>query len=129
MRQRGDNHEHDRFAAEGQSDDEFGETMDLESALIHRLRTMEWPKPTEEQRERCLKKIMEKMAEKQSHEEKDKGGERYESSRFEVRREDRYPLTRRAANDNRYASTRRATELRSQPLATPRQSVRLIGNV
>jgi hypothetical protein len=121
MRQRGESHEHDRPAGVP-GEDEFGETMDLESALIQRLRTMEWPKPTDEQRERCLQKILEKMNEDKDREEKK--GERYEASRFEVRREDRYPITRRA-NDNRYASTRRAVELRRSPISTPRQSVRL----
>jgi hypothetical protein len=126
MRKRGDDHRHSRDDEPG-NEPEFGrEPMDLESALIQRLRTMEWPKPTEEQRERCLREIMKKMEEQKVEEEK-KGeqSEHYDATRLEVRREDRYPMTRRA-NDNRYSYTRFATELRRPPISTPRQASRLI---
>jgi hypothetical protein len=124
MRQRGDDHNRDQ----DDRDEEFGEAIDLESALIQRLRTMEWPKPTEEQRERCLREILAKMEEKEKEKEQ-KGGERYEASRFEARHEDRYPMNRRAADDQRYSSTRRATELTRQPISTPRQAIRLASSL
>jgi hypothetical protein len=135
MRERGDSHKHNRDD-EPVRDPEFGrEPMDLESALIQRLRTMEWPKPTEEQRERCLREIMKKMEEQKVEAEKkseqgDQGEQgdqfdQYDATRLEVRREDRYPMTRRV-NDNRYSSTRFAAELRPSPISTPRRASSLV---
>jgi hypothetical protein len=85
MRHRGDDHSEDfREQPEAAGLDV---AQDLEGALIQRLRTMSWPRPTSEQRERCLEQILDRMAD-------EKTTSRYESSRFESKQEQRYSLTR-----------------------------------
>lgn len=48
-------------------DDEF--ESDIDRALIERLRNMEWPKPSDEVRERCLRQIMARIDEQNRAEE------------------------------------------------------------
>lgn len=54
-------------------DDEYADDEDFESeidaALIERLRNMEWPKPSDEVRERCLRQIMQRIDEQNRAEE------------------------------------------------------------
>lgn len=85
MRHRGDNHSED-FREQPQAV-ELDVAQDLEGALIQRLRTMSWPRPTSEQRERCLEQILDRMAD-------EKGDGRYEATRLESEKEQRYSLTR-----------------------------------
>ena len=63
--------------------DEYGDDEDFESdidaALIERLRNMEWPKPSDEVRERCLRQIMQRIDEQNRAEEEMKALEAEQS--------------------------------------------------
>jgi hypothetical protein len=52
---------------EYRDDDDF--ESDIDAALIERLRNMEWPKPSDEVRERCLRQIMQRIDEQNRAEE------------------------------------------------------------
>ncbi|MDX6633793.1 MAG: hypothetical protein QOG09_1451 [Solirubrobacterales bacterium] len=83
-----------------------GSGQDLEGALVNRLRTMSWPRPTPEQRERCLQQILDRMAD-------EKSSPRYEATRFSSEQEHRYSLTRLSSTRQRSSlpSARRQVRL------------------
>lgn len=105
---------------------------DIDSALIERLRNMEWPKPSPEVRERCLRQILsciegagegkdedaegEDEAE-QAPDEKDEDSDDEDSDDEDYRpprgQEQRHPLTRRVVVSAR------------EPLRLPERPVRL----
>lgn len=65
--------------AEYMDDEDF--ESDIDRALIERLRNMEWPKPSDEVRERCLRQIMQRIDEQNRAEEELKAMQEEEQRR------------------------------------------------